>query len=56
MTRTTKIVIISASVLVAGSILLIIFGQDERRKKAYSTPVPPQYALDIINQIKAGNK
>ena len=52
MTKKTGIIVgISAGVLISGSIMLIIFGQDKQRKKAYRTPVPPGYALEQIRKI-----
>jgi hypothetical protein len=53
MSKTGKIILITAIGLVAAGTVLIILSQDAQRKKAYSTPVPPQYAIDIINRLKS---
>jgi hypothetical protein len=51
--RTVIILSVAAGVLIAGSLALIIYGQDKQRKRAYSTPVPPGYALEQIRKITA---
>lgn len=51
MSKTSKIMVISGSVLLTAGVLLVIYGQDKQRKKAYSTPVPPGYALKKIREI-----
>lgn len=53
MSKTAKILIITAGTLIIAGSLLYIYSQDARRKKAYNTPVPPDYALRIIDSIKA---
>lgn len=54
MSRTGKIVVIGAGVLLVTGALLFIFGQDAKRKKAYSTAVPPDYAQEMIRKINEG--
>lgn len=51
MNKTGKIIVIGAGILLTASVLLIIYGQDKRRKKAYNTAVPPEYARQIIQEV-----
>lgn len=50
MSKTAIVILVGSGVLLAAGAMLYVFSQDARRKKAYSTPVPPDYALAMIKK------
>lgn len=55
MTKTTKIVLVSASVLLTGSVLLMIYSRQKQIDKYNAAVNTPQEALSIIGQVNASN-
>jgi hypothetical protein len=55
MTKTTKIVLITASILVVGSTLLIIYSSDKQKKKYNAAINTPEDALRIIDSVNKEN-